>query len=181
MKSKLSMDRYHNSRFTIIENKRISTHSFKKSKTRSSKLNKIKNFKKTDYKNIKKNQKKEIPNHKIGSMDIQEIFTDIVKRINQKSHDPSKKLKIEKNGLLKVISEDSTQALTKSKTDLVSGSLINNYWPGDSLYTKDRISKFEDPGMSQQLQENSEEETENINQKIKNMAKKAKDMVENIF
>ena len=125
MKRKNPTNKYYKSRFTMVENSLISSQSLKKSKTHTNKLNKKRNLKKKfNLKQEKKNESQEV-----GSSDIQDIFSDIMFRLNNKKTDHSKKIKFEKNGSLKVISESKESNSVKSKVDFISDSLGNNYWP----------------------------------------------------
>jgi hypothetical protein len=127
-------------------------------------------------KNFQKNQN---PSPKIETVDIKDIFEDIVERLQKNNKEVKKKIEFDKKGSLKVvdIQKETNQKLNSSKLDLISGSLVNNYWPGESLYTKDRLSRFDDNIISVLEDKNEQVKDHSVNEKLKKTSQRARELV----
>jgi hypothetical protein len=183
MNQRIKINRLYNTRLTIIDEKRLSLHSFKKSKTRINQKKNKKNSKEMKHVSIKNFSKGNIPVMENDSVNVQDIFEDIVGRIQNKNKEMNKKIEFDKKGSLKIVdmNKETDPVSNISKLDLISGSLVNNYWPGESLYTKEVLSKYDDQIHS--LNEPKKESTgENmINEKLKKTSKRARELVNIIF
>ena len=170
MNKKITLNRKHNSRYTIVENKRNSINSFKKSKTRINQLKPKMQIRRPESltTNIPKQSKKEEP------ADVENIFQDIVQRINAKQDSGEKKLHIDHKGVAKVVTVGKDNEPSRSKLGLFSGSLINHYWAGESVVSKGRFSKFEEYTLSERV---PMEVRPSIREKMAKTSQKAKDLV----
>lgn len=178
MNRKRTINRTLNSRLTVVEQKKKINNSYKKSKTR---LNEISNKvldQKTKYLNVYQSQGPQ-DKFQLDQTSVDQIFEKIARQIKSNDTGPKKKLHFDGKGSLTMISEnkDIEATVNKSKADLISGSLINNYWPAESSFTKDCISKFEPKTLTEIPGHEKIESKFLLNEKLKKTTQRARELV----
>lgn len=179
MNKKISNERHYNSRFTIIEKKRLSVKSFKKSKTRITDKNKTRGSKEPKYLKMKPSQNVKIENNEIGSFNIEDIYAQIVHKVDAEDSSAPKKIKFDQNGTIRMITDQkgTDKASSRSKLELISGSLVNNYWAGESSLIKGGISRLEDHTILEISETHTPKNQESVNDKLKKATERARDLV----
>jgi hypothetical protein len=175
MKKIPTLSRDYNSRFTIIENKNSLHNQIKKSKTRTNQLSTNSQKHLNVYQNpVSKEQ------HPLDSVNIDNIFDNVMQKLKSTpSPTMKKKIKFDGKGSLTMISmgKEQENTVNKSKLDVISGSLVNNVWPGESLFTKDRISKFEPKTFLEISGSSMPQSHLSVNEKLKKTSQRARDLV----
>lgn len=176
MKQALSKERSYNSRFTIVEKNPNLVQPIKKSKTR---ITDKQSRRKPSYFPKKNQQKPKQSSLKIEAVDIQDIFQTLVEKVDSRELGPRRKLKIDPQGMLKIVldQKEGDRTCSKSKLELFSGSLVNNYWTGDSSLMKGGFSRLEDQTILEISEQQPSEDRVSVSERLKKTSERARELV----